>query len=436
MTPSSYTTPLLLALATLSNHKPGEAVDMTTAEDAVLASVTEDDPRARRNIGLAFRAKREGYCGKAAPLTVQVAKGQWALTLEGVREARRLAGHTIDERIVTLNMGLGRDSIAMLNLLIEDGLVAEGRKLTIADIDCVVFSDLGAEWKHTYEQLPKIRALCEQHGIRFLVLAKPSREEAAEDHRLRAQVRLTGQKARFKPSWFHPWMWKNEWTRWEDRTWGSIEEKAAAGGYHLRSDIISDFSSRSTIASRRGDCTDNHKIQPIRKLVRDLCMERFGIDADEWGKMVRRGERLPHLTLIGIAADEASRAENGGNSPSYITEAYPLIEMGITKPGEAEVLERNGFGDVRKSGCFMCPFQGLGWFYALRERYPAKWAEVVEYERKALAKNPKMFVTGGRTLPEAVERWAARNPNADIDEILDKSYSRCSKLRQATRKAA
>jgi hypothetical protein len=50
------------------------------------------------------------------------------------------------ERVVTLNMGLGRDSLAMLALLIEGQLVAEGRALRPDDIDAVVFSDPGFEW--------------------------------------------------------------------------------------------------------------------------------------------------------------------------------------------------------------------------------------------------------------------------------------------------
>jgi hypothetical protein len=47
--------------------------------------------------------------------------------------------------IVTLNMGLGRDRLAMLALLIEGQLVAEGRPLRPADIDALVFSDPGFE---------------------------------------------------------------------------------------------------------------------------------------------------------------------------------------------------------------------------------------------------------------------------------------------------
>jgi hypothetical protein len=54
-----------------------------------------------------------------------------------------------EERTTPLNMGLRRDSLAMLALLIEGQLVAEGRPLRPADVDAVVFSDPGFEWAHT-----------------------------------------------------------------------------------------------------------------------------------------------------------------------------------------------------------------------------------------------------------------------------------------------
>ena len=73
-------------------------------------------------------------------------------------------------------MGLGRDSLAMLALLIEGQLVAEGRLLRPAD---VVFSDPGFEWAHTYALLPRVRRLCALHGLRLILLQKPDPAVAA-----------------------------------------------------------------------------------------------------------------------------------------------------------------------------------------------------------------------------------------------------------------
>jgi len=322
------------------------------------------------------------------------------------------------ERIITLNLGMGRDSLAMLGLLAEGRLVAEGQALASEDIDAVVFSDPGAEWAHTLALLPRVRRFCMRHDLRFLHLQKPS--SAAWERYLTA-LPAPGNPERRAALAERPWRAEAP---------ASIEEKAASGWYHLRAPILEDYASRATIASRaKKDCTENHKVEPIRKLVSDLSLERFDLDNRAWGAQVRAGTRWPHLNLIGIAADEAERALYahpllGGRGPWYATEAYPLLELGITKADEQPILARHGFGDARKSGCFLCPFQPVGWFWALRETDPEGWAAVVAYEAAALAENPRMFLVGMTPIAEAVATWRARNPAATVEAVLSKDYQR------------
>lgn len=298
------------------------------------------------------------------------------------------------DRLVVLNCGLGRDSITMLCLCLEGRLRVEGLGTVLpSDLDAVVFSDTGAEWAHTYALIDRIRALCASAGVRFVVLAKGDGEATA-------------------PS-----------------SWDEIEAKAASGGYHLRPGVMRDFESRATVASLgKGDCTDNHKIQPIRRFLSDVARVRFGVESNRrWSAAVRRGERRPHVTLIGIAADETSRLRNGaGRGPAYVVEAYPLVDLGIAKPDEAPTLLRWGLGSVRKSGCFLCPYQPAGWFWALSVEDPATFAAVVSYEATALARNPRMHATGfKRPIPEVVARWRAENPDATVEAVLTKEYARC-----------
>ena len=96
-----------------------------------------------------------------------------------------------------------------------------------------------------------------------------------------------------------------------------------------------------------------------------------------------------------------------GSPGGYVTEAYPLIELGVTKADEDAILRRHGLSHARKSGCAMCPFQPIGWYWALRETDPAGWEAVVEYERAALERNPKMFVVGQSPLPQAAAATGA-----------------------------
>ena len=339
-----------------------------------------------------------------------------------------LPAHVGRERIITLNLGLGRDSLAMLGLLVEGRLVAEGRVLAPEDIDAVVFSDPGAEWAHTLALLPRVRRFCMRHGLRFLHLQKPSREAWT---RYLAELPPPRTPARRAALAGRPW---------REAEPATIEEKAAGGWYHLRPPILDDYQSRATIASRASkDCTLNHKVEPIRKLVSDLSVERFGLDNRAWGAQVRAGGRWPHLNLIGIAADEAERALFahpllGGTGPWYATEAYPLLEAGIPKADEQPILARHGFADARKSGCFLCPFQPVGWYWALRETDPEGWASVVAYEAAALAENPRMFLVGKTPIDVAVTAWRAKNPAATVEAVLSKNYARACE-RPADREA-
>jgi len=310
-------------------------------------------------------------------------------------------------RIITLNCGLGRDSITMLALLAESNLQTEALgTLGPQDIDVVIFSDTGNEWEHTYSLLPVVRTLCEMMGVKFVVLEKGD----ADNETPAASI--------------------------ED-----IDAKAKGGSYHYRPAIMDDFESRATVASLgKGDCTCNHKILPIRRYIDDLSRVRFGLNNRQYSSRVRKGERLAHVTIIGIAADETSRLENGGNGPAYVTESYPLVDMGITKADEAPILTRWGLDHVRKSGCFMCPYQPMSWYWALSVTQPASWDAVVRYEEIALARNNKMNVTGIKSkgellrLPELVARWRAPNPSATTEAVLDKQYSRCNKEARAQRK--
>ena len=315
--------------------------------------------------------------------------------------------------LVTLNCGLGRDSIAMLCLLAEHQLVMEGQHIGPADVDAVIFADTGAEWPHTYALLPVVADFCAAMGVRFIHIAKPP--EYGE-RGWRDNPRAHGDRE--DPAWV---VGSEEWT---------IAERAASGAYHRRIPIIPEFSRYGKIAvTVNASCTDNHKVQPIRRVMADLCLERFGVDCRSWGHLVRRGLRERHRVLIGIAADEADRAINTGR-PFYEWAVYPLLEAGLTKPAETAILARHGFDmdlPIYKSGCVMCPFQPIGWFWALSVLHPDLFEVVVEYEAAALAKNPAMHLIGGRKgqpIRLAVAAWRARNRHATIEGVLRKAYQR------------
>lgn len=321
--------------------------------------------------------------------------------------ARPVANH---DRLVVFNLGLGRDSIAMLILAAAGKLLIDGRPCGFESIDVVVFSDTGAEWPYTYALIPRIEAMAAAYGFRFVVLAKPRMHGP------------TGWVTNPRPRG------DRSTPVWVEATEGmTIDDKAAAGGYHLRLPIMAEYMRFGKIAiTQSGACTSNHKVGAIRRFTDDLCRERFGVGTRSWASKVRNGTARPHLMVLGFAADEGTRQAKE-DRPDYEIGSYPLIDAGITKADEQPILVDGGFGDVLKSGCIMCPFARLGTFWALRELHPDLFADVVEYEAAALEVNGKMHLKRGGDIADRVENWRRNNPDVTIQAVLAKGFSMCTK---------
>lgn len=331
-------------------------------------------------------------------------------------------------RIITLNLGLGRDSMTMLVLASQGKLKVNGvGTLGLEDLDYVVFSDTGKEFRHTYDMIPRVRKLIAGR-VPFHVLAKPDK----------LPPRPPGLTATGKQ--------KGRLDRWPVESFADIPRKAKAGGYHYRNDIFADFATDRpcgpTFPNFSGACTTAHKIGPMRRLISDVHKLRFGLTNKQYGEEVKAGRRKPQLSLIGIAADETTRIKTTlkSKSPHYAEERMPLVDMGIAKADEAAILGPAGFGDVRKSGCVLCPYQPPSWWWAMSIEEPEMYAAIVANERRAMRRNDRMNVTGvkikGRllTVPEVIARWRSAHPDATVDEVLDKTYEREVKAAKAEAK--
>lgn len=106
-------------------------------------------------------------------------------------------------------------------------------------------------------------------------------------------------------------------------------------------------------------------------------------------------------------------------------ELYPLYEMGITKTDESAILVASKLNWIRKSGCFVCHFQPVDWFWALSVINPPVYQDVLGYEQTARSRNKKWFLKGSKPLDVQVRAWRQANPDATVDAVLDKSYDRC-----------
>lgn len=182
-----------------------------------------------------------------------------------------------------------------------------------------------------------------------------------------------------------------------------IPEDVLVYGFHKVPPIIEWYTSICGIPTRaRSSCTDRKKIQPIRRFLSHITMERYGIESRNWFKKV--GEK--HRMLIGFGAEEGNRVAE--SNVRYAENIFPLYEAGITRAMSIENIKKYVGSVPQKSGCYVCCNQSTKWFWALREMHPDLWAKAVAMEKKALAKNPKLILHGKLPLEESVNAWVKR----------------------------
>lgn len=117
-------------------------------------------------------------------------------------------------------------------------------------------------------------------------------------------------------------------------------------------------------------CTQDYKIRPIVKKIRDL----LGIAKG------RRGPRSVQVEQwIGISSDEAIRMK-----PSrlpYIRHRWPLIEAGMHRHHCLSWCEDRQYPRPPKSACTFCPFTDNARWRDMRSSDPASFADAVAIDR-------------------------------------------------------
>lgn len=122
-----------------------------------------------------------------------------------------------------------------------------------------------------------------------------------------------------------------------------------------------------TIGQRQ--CTSQYKLEPIRREIR---------------RLLGKGPR-DHITrqavemLIGISRDEAHRMRD--SKVRYITNRYPLIELGMRRYDCLLWLRRRGYPEPPKSSCIGCPLLGNDRWRQIRQ-VPDEWDDAVQADRE------------------------------------------------------
>ena len=145
----------------------------------------------------------------------------------------------------------------------------------------------------------------------------------------------------------------------------------------------------------RRQCTDNYKIRPIRRRIRDL----LGL---------RPRQRVPVGTTVelwlGISTDEAIRMKDSRDR--WMANRYPLIEAGMSRRDCLDWWEARYDRPLERSACVACPFQSRYIWVETKRRWPELFAEAVEIDARlrdglAFAKEPYLH-TLRMPLAEAV----------------------------------
>ena len=150
----------------------------------------------------------------------------------------------------------------------------------------------------------------------------------------------------------------------------------------------------------RRQCTDNYKIRPIRRKIREM----LGL---------RPRQRVPAGTSVelwlGISTDEAVRMKDSRDR--WMTNRYPLIEADMSRQDCMDWWASRYDRPLERSACVGCPFQSRRRWVETKHRWPELFAEAVQIDASlrdglAFAKEPylhslRMPLAEAVTLDEA-----------------------------------
>ena len=113
-------------------------------------------------------------------------------------------------------------------------------------------------------------------------------------------------------------------------------------------------------------CTSKWKIEPIKRFMRTKV-------GNGRGKVIAE-------TWLGISTDERRRANP--SSDKWSSRRYPLLELNMSRDDCKFFLKSRGL-NVKKSGCFMCPYQSGRQWASLNLKHPELFAMALDMETRA-----------------------------------------------------
>lgn len=121
----------------------------------------------------------------------------------------------------------------------------------------------------------------------------------------------------------------------------------------------------------RRQCTGEYKIEPIIRRTRELIGRPKGI----------RRTRPPFAKMwIGISAEERQTRCKPSQQP-WITNRWPLRELGLTRRDCERWLQEHYGLRVPKSACIACPYHDDRLWREIKLHRPEEWADAIAFDR-------------------------------------------------------
>lgn len=209
-----------------------------------------------------------------------------------------------------------------------------------------------------------------------------------------------------------------------------------ARGHDIRVVTAGDLSERMDVIplyvrgkSKARQCTRDYKVMPVRDAILDYLVSADLASINAAGRRrVRPGVKVQQH--IGFSSSELYRVARKSYNPSWLVNAYPLIDLGMTTADCIRLLRAGGHPVVR-SACLFCPFTS-------DERYkgmpPSERAAVVAYDERLrstefLSLHPKLAGASihrtGRPMADVFARLDALPVQRALTGFADEALEGC-----------
>ena len=139
--------------------------------------------------------------------------------------------------------------------------------------------------------------------------------------------------------------------------------------------VVAPYFTQNKITGKKGmvmrQCTNDYKITPIRKKIRELC----GV---QYGKHFPKDKYVEQW--IGISTDEIGRMKPARDK--YILNRHPLIEANMSRQDCIKYLKDNDIPLPEKSACIVCPYHNDAYWHFMKTERPSEFSIAVEFDKK------------------------------------------------------